>query len=179
MRIGDAKTVYRVVEHHCDLRYCEATMLLRRTKRNSTNPSMRFVSAQVFGSDRTLPRVIPTKNIAASNTTITPSFRGGLSLRICLSKSSWSYRSILMVPNFVRAKRGNIAPVPLTVAEQTLGSSLKWRATHCSMMHWPSIQKDEASISTGLRKAAVCRSLGAVLQIPTRAEQPFGTIVDA
>jgi hypothetical protein len=41
---------------------------------------------------------MPTKNIAASNTAIMPSFRGGLSLRICLSKSSWSRRSILRSP---------------------------------------------------------------------------------
>jgi hypothetical protein len=69
--------------------------------------------------------------------------------------------------------------VPLTVAERTLGSSLG--ATHCSMMmRWPSFQKDKASISTGLPKAGVCQSLGEVLKIiSTRAEQPFGTIVDA
>jgi hypothetical protein len=41
---------------------------------------------------------MPTKNVAASNTAITPSFCGGLSLRICLSKSSWSRWSILEVP---------------------------------------------------------------------------------
>jgi hypothetical protein len=59
-----------------------------------------------------------------------------------------------------------------------LGSSLKG-ATHCSMMRWPSIQKDKASISTGLRRAGVCQSLGAVLKkLPMRAEQPFSAIVD-
>src|SRR6266436_6584913 len=41
---------------------------------------------------------MPTKNIAASITAITPSFQGGLSLRICLSKSSWSRRFIFEVP---------------------------------------------------------------------------------
>ena len=51
--------------------------------------------------DRTLPSVIPTKNITASITPISPSFRGGLSLRICLSKSSSSRRFILEVPIFV------------------------------------------------------------------------------
>jgi hypothetical protein len=65
-------------------------------------------------------------------------------------------------PHFVRAKRGKTAAVPLTVAERTLGSSLKG-ATYCSMMRWPSIQKDKASISTGLRRAEVCQSLGAAL----------------
>src|SRR6516164_956040 len=38
--------------------------------------------------DRTLPSVMPTKNIAASITAIAPSLLGGVSLRICLSKSS-------------------------------------------------------------------------------------------
>jgi hypothetical protein len=51
-------------------------------------------------ADRTLPRAMPTKNIAAIITAITPSFCGGPSLRICLSKSSWSRRSIFEVPIF-------------------------------------------------------------------------------
>jgi hypothetical protein len=33
------------------------------------------------------------------------------------------------------------------------------------MMHWPSIQKDKASISTGLRRAGICQSLGAALKL--------------
>src|SRR5262249_48369610 len=37
---------------------------------------------------RTLPSVMPTKNIVASITAITPSLLGGVSLRICFSKSS-------------------------------------------------------------------------------------------
>ena len=49
-------------------------------------------------AESTPPRAIPTKNIAANITAIAPSFRGGLSLPICLSKSSWSRRSILMSP---------------------------------------------------------------------------------
>jgi hypothetical protein len=49
-------------------------------------------------AESTPPRAIPTKNIAANITAIAPSFRGGLSLPICLSKSSWSVRSILMSP---------------------------------------------------------------------------------
>jgi hypothetical protein len=31
------------------------------------------------------------------------------------------------------------------------------------MMRWPSIQKDKASNSTGLREAGVCQSVGAAL----------------
>jgi hypothetical protein len=61
----------------------------------------------LWGSDRTPPMATPTKNIAASNTAITPPFRGGVSLRICLSKSSRSCWSIFDVPIFVRAKRVN------------------------------------------------------------------------
>jgi len=38
--------------------------------------------------DRTLPSVMPNKNITASIAAITPPFLGGVSLRICLSKSS-------------------------------------------------------------------------------------------
>ena len=55
-------------------------------------------------SDSTPPRVTPTKNITANNTAITPSFRGALSLRICLSKSSRSCRSIFYVTNFCRCR---------------------------------------------------------------------------
>jgi hypothetical protein len=65
---------------------------------------------------------MPTKNIAASNTAITPSFRGGPSLRICLSKKFLVASVHFDVPNFVRAKRGKPAAVPLTVAELTLSS---------------------------------------------------------
>jgi hypothetical protein len=66
----------------------------------------------------TPPMATPTKNIAASITPITPSFRGALSLRICLSKSSSSRRSIFTSPIFVDAKRNKTAAVPLTVGEQ-------------------------------------------------------------
>jgi hypothetical protein len=62
----------------------------------------------------TPPMATPTKNIAASITTITPSFRGALSLRICLSKSSFSRRSIFTSPIFIDAKRNKTAAVPLT-----------------------------------------------------------------
>jgi hypothetical protein len=65
---------------------------------------------------------MPTKNIAASITAITPSFRDGERLRICLSKSSWSYRFIFAVPIFVHRKLSKTAVVSLTVAEQILGS---------------------------------------------------------
>src|SRR5437868_4863505 len=87
-------------------------------------------------ADRTPPRAIPTKNIAANITAIAPSFRSGLSLPICLSKSSWSRRSILRspflfignVPIFVHREhreRGNTVAVSLTALEQTLGSRLR------------------------------------------------------
>src|SRR5215469_14683284 len=65
---------------------------------------------------------MPTKNIPASNTAIAPSFRGGLSLCICLSKSSWSRRSIFTSPFLSERKRDNAVTVPLTAQEQTLGS---------------------------------------------------------
>jgi hypothetical protein len=61
-------------------------------------------------ADRTLPRVMPTTNITASITAITPSFRGALSLRICLSKSSWSRRSIFTSPIFVDANATKLPP---------------------------------------------------------------------
>jgi hypothetical protein len=64
---------------------------------------------------------MPTKNIAASITAITPSFRGGENLRICLSNSSWSRLSIFAVPIFVHKKRGKAAVVSLTVAEHIFG----------------------------------------------------------
>ena len=65
--------------------------------------------------------VMPSKKIAASIIAIAPSFRGGVGLRICLSKSSQSRRSILR-SHFVYAKRRKTAAVPLSVAERTLGS---------------------------------------------------------
>ena len=67
-----------------------------------------------------------------------------------------------------------------------MGSSLKG-ATHCSMMRWPSIQKDKASISTGLRRAEICHPHGAVLACPNRiqphvdgciAQRPLGLLLD-
>jgi hypothetical protein len=67
---------------------------------------------------------MPTKNIAASNTAIAPSFGGGVSLRICLSKSSRSCRSIFDVPIFVRAKRDNTVTVPLTADGTNIGVPL-------------------------------------------------------
>jgi len=65
---------------------------------------------------------MPTKNIAASIRAIAPSFRGGLSFRVCLSKSSWSYRFIFEVPKFVHRKRSRTDAVPLTTVERTFGS---------------------------------------------------------
>jgi hypothetical protein len=75
-------------------------------------------------------------------------------------------------------KRDKTAGVPLTVAERTLGS-LIGAGTHYSMMHWPSIQKDKASISTGLRRAGVCQSLGAVLGlvVPRRTTNAGGLVM--
>jgi hypothetical protein len=114
--------------------------------------------------DRTLPMAMPTKNIAASITAITPSFRGGERLRICLSKSSRSRRFIFTVPIFVYRKRSKTAVVSLTVvkqilgsaAEQILGSLIRLR----SVVRWLSIRKGEVSISTALRGAGICQSLG-------------------
>jgi hypothetical protein len=60
-------------------------------------------AGSVSCSDSIPPRVIPTKNITASNT-VAPSFRGALSLPICLSNSSWSCRSIFTSPIFVDAR---------------------------------------------------------------------------
>src|SRR6516225_10660624 len=65
---------------------------------------------------------MPTKNIAASIRAIAPLFRGGLSFRVCLSKSSWSYRFIFEVPKFVHRKRSRTDAVPLTTVEGTFGS---------------------------------------------------------
>ena len=61
-------------------------------ERNDDNDVTYSIDAICVGAlwcgDRTLPSVMPTKNIAASIKAITPSCRGGVSLRICLSKSS-------------------------------------------------------------------------------------------
>jgi hypothetical protein len=74
---------------------------------------------------------MPTKNVAAIIRAITPSFCGGDSLLICLSKSSWSYRFIFAVPIFVHRKRCKPTAVSLTDrAEQILGSLV----ARCSMM---------------------------------------------
>jgi hypothetical protein len=68
-----------------------------------------------FRLRQTPPRAMPTKNITASNAAIAPSFRGALSLPICLSKSSRSYRSIFTSPIFVDTKRNKTDTVPLIV----------------------------------------------------------------
>src|SRR6516164_7877733 len=51
-------------------------------------PIVAICIGSLWCTDRRLPTVIPIKNIAATITAIAPSFRGGVSLRICLSKSS-------------------------------------------------------------------------------------------
>jgi hypothetical protein len=79
--------------------------LLLRAKRHSPYSIDAICIGALWGADRTPPIAMPTKNIAASITAITPSFGGGPSRRICLSKSSWSRRSIFEVPIFVCAKR--------------------------------------------------------------------------
>jgi hypothetical protein len=61
--------------------------------------------------DRTAPMAMPAKNIAASITAITPSFRGGERLRNCLSNSSRSRRFIFTVP--IILFMGNAAKLPL------------------------------------------------------------------
>jgi hypothetical protein len=71
-------------------------------------------AGSVSCSDSTPPRVIPTKNITASSKAIAPSFRGALSVRICLSKSSRSCWSIFMSPIFVwtRPNKANATKLP-------------------------------------------------------------------
>jgi hypothetical protein len=108
---------------------------------------------------------MPTKNIAASIIAITPSFRGGVSLRICLSKSSWSRRSILMSP-FCPCETRQECRCSTTVAERTLGSLIG--GCYSPLNDALAIDfKKIASISTGLRRAWGCQSLGAVLKILT------------
>ena len=117
---------------------------------------------------------MPTKNIAAASiTAIAPSFRGGTSLRICLSKSSWSRRSIFEVPIFVHAKRGKTAAVPLTVAELTLGSLigganalLNGGLAINSNREKHQFKKIEHQSGAGLPRAGVCQSVGADLSLP-------------
>jgi hypothetical protein len=76
--------------HHEFTRAFRELLLTARTRqieRSACCPY--FIDAICIGSlwcgDRTLPRAMPTKNIAANITAITPSFRGGPSLRVCLS----------------------------------------------------------------------------------------------
>jgi hypothetical protein len=84
-----------------------------------------FIDAICVGAlccgDRTLPSDMPTKNITASKTAITPSFVGGVSLRICLFKSSWSYWFIFAVPIFVHRKRYKRSAVSLTGRGTNIG----------------------------------------------------------
>ena len=105
--------------------------------------------SSVWCGNTTPPMAMPTKNIAASITAITPSFRGAVSLPICLSKSSRSYRSIFTSPFFVNAKRKKPAAVPLIVEEQIVSSVISGRNVNHQ--------------SAGLRRADVCQSPGAVL----------------
>ena len=109
-------------------------------------------------ADRVLPRVMPTKNIAASNTTITPSFRGGVSIRICLSKSSWSCRSILMSPFVLIGNAAKLPPVSLTVAGRTLSSLIGGTISRSKMplainSRRKSINQHRAAESKGLSVA--------------------------
>jgi hypothetical protein len=60
---------------------------------------------------------MPTKNIAASITIITPSLCGGVSLRICLSKKFPITSVHFLGPHFVHRKRSKAAAVSLTVAK--------------------------------------------------------------
>jgi hypothetical protein len=91
----------------------------KRAARARTSPlySIDAICAgSVSCSDSTPPRVMPTKNITASNIAIAPSFRGALSPRNCLSKSSWSCRSIFASPSgntlLFKIKHLRIEPPP-------------------------------------------------------------------
>jgi len=79
----------------------------------------------LLSGDRALPKAMPTKNIATSITAITPSFRGGESLRICLSKSSWSRRSIFTSPFLFKGNAEKLLSVSPFAVEQTLGSLIE------------------------------------------------------
>ena len=117
---------------------------------------------------------MPSKNIAASIIAIMPSFRGGVSLRICLSKSSQSRRSILRSPFCLCETRQNCRCS--TDRRGTNVGFLDWgAATHSQLMRRPPIQKDKASISTGLRRAEVCQSLGAILGLSCTASHNGGS----
>jgi len=130
-------------------------------------------------ADRTLPRVMPTTNIAASNTAIAPSFRGGLSLPTCLSKSSWSYRFIFEVPNFYQC-----------VTRQHCHCSTDREGTNIGFPDWCAnpyaqwcaghqFKQIKISISTELRRVRVCQSLDAVQPHVDRcvAQRPLGLSV--
>jgi hypothetical protein len=64
-----------------------ALALLRRTNPTAVYSTQAICICSLWCGDKTPPTAMPTKNIAASNTAITPPFSGGKSLRICLSKS--------------------------------------------------------------------------------------------
>jgi hypothetical protein len=107
---------------------------------------------------------MPTKNIAASITAITPSFRGGLSLRICLSKSSWSRRFIFEVP-ILSTRNATKLPPFHTPSRKRIGF-LDLKAiipANGGVSH--QFKEIKASTSTGLRRAGVCQSLGAALAL--------------
>jgi hypothetical protein len=78
----------------------------------------------------------PTKNIATNIVAITPSFRGAVSVRICLCKSSWSCRSIRRPHLWFHRKRAKTAAVSLTSRNGTPGTpgSSYWGANRCSMV---------------------------------------------
>jgi hypothetical protein len=108
-------------------------------------------AGSVSCSDSTPPRVIPTKNITASNTAIAPPFRGALSVRICLSESSWSCRSIRRPHLWFHRKRGKTSTVSLTSRNGTPGTpgSAYWGANPCSMVALAINSKRQSVNSTG------------------------------
>src|SRR6516164_2853231 len=71
-----------------DPRGLSATTRLEVALRHAAYSIDAICVGALWCGDRTLPSVMPTKNIVASIKAITPSFLGGVSLRICLSKSS-------------------------------------------------------------------------------------------
>ena len=112
----------------------------------------------------TPPMATPTKNIAASITTITPSFRGALSIRICLSKSSFSRRSFYRrktQQNCHRSadRRGTIVSSLISRAKdkhnqhrvaESRGQSVSWRSPVPALVAQPHVDRCNAQRPLGL-----------------------------
>jgi len=94
---------------------------MKRARYSNDAISVGALWCGVWCGDRTPPRAMPTKNIAASITAIAHSFRGGVSFSFACPRVPGHVGPFLRPHFLFDRKRSKTAAVSLTAVEGTLG----------------------------------------------------------